>query len=75
MCSLSAKNLKEETKMNDSSKTTEKMTKEMEEEQVKAVWEHTHVRNLGNGTVELINGTHRCIRRLHSFPEYQRSEE
>lgn len=71
MCSLSAKKSQGGKKMIDIS---DKKKKE-EEEQVNAVWEHTHVRDLGNGTVELINGTHRCVRRLHSFPEYFRTEE
>jgi hypothetical protein len=44
-------------------------------EQIKAVWEHTHVNYLGDGTVELINGVDRCVRKLHKFPEYLRSEE
>lgn len=44
-------------------------------EQVQAVWEHTHVKDLGNGMVELINGVDRCVRKLHSFPEHLRKQE
>lgn len=45
------------------------------EEQIKAVWEHTHVHDLGNGTVKLINGISQCVRKVHHLPEYMRSEE
>lgn len=44
-------------------------------EQVKAVWEETHVQYLGNGMVELTNGVDRCVRKIHKFPEYQRTQE
>lgn len=72
VCNVLKNNLyKEDSKMSDISNNTNELTKE----QVEAVWEHTHVRYLGNGTVELVNGVDRCVRKLHSFPEHLREQE
>lgn len=45
------------------------------EVQVQEILEGIHVTYLENGKVQLTHGTHQCVRKVHEFPEYLRTQE
>ena len=49
--------------------------KKVEDNQVKAILESVHVRDLGDGTVELTHGINKCVRKIHTHPQHLRGEE
>lgn len=51
------------------------MAEDNNKKEVKEILEQTHVRYLGDGRVELTHGIDKCVRKVHNFPEYLRTQE